>query len=356
VETSGGQEGRASRAFAGDHVAMRTVDLHNHMVTEEVVSFLVEEGRHLSTRVVEGPNGRVAEIGEGSVRPLGARMCDPVSRIADMDRLGITTQAVSATPFLLYADAPPDIALAVAQVSNDSLAAVARRHPHRFAPLASVPLQDPERAAAELERAVGLGLHGVEIPPSTTDLTLDDPRLEPFWAAAEDRRLPLCIHPFEASPRGAFARYLLSPLVGNLYDTGLAATLLVLGGVLERHPLLEVVLYHGGGTFPALLARLDKGHELFDACRARAPRRPSEYVRQFSFDTITFDSRWLRHLIERFGADRLVLGSDYPLPLGPPDPVGEVQALALPADDERRILGGNACRLLHIEDSRGAQP
>src|SRR5262245_37871149 len=153
------------------------------MVTEEVVSFLAAEGHHLSTRVVERPGGRVAEIGEGSIRPLNARMCDPASRIADMDRLGITTQAVSATPFVLYPEAPSDLALAVAQVSNDSLAAVARRYPHRFAPLASVPLQDPERAAAELERAVGLGLSGVEIPPSTPDLTLDDPRLEPFWAA-----------------------------------------------------------------------------------------------------------------------------------------------------------------------------
>jgi aminocarboxymuconate-semialdehyde decarboxylase len=272
-----------------------------------------------------------------------------------MDRLGITTQAVSATPFLLYPEAPSDLALAVAQVSNDSLAAVARRHPHRFAPLASVPLQDPERAAAELERAVGLGLYGVEIPPSTPDLTLDDPRLEPFWAAAEARRVTLCIHPFEASPRGALARYALSPLVGNLYDTGLAATLLVLGGVLERHPALDVVLYHGGGTFAALLARLDKGHELFEACRIHAPRRPSEYARQFFFDTITFDSRWLRHLLERFGADHLVLGSDYPLPLGPPDPVGEIRALALVADDERQILGSNACRLLHLEDSGETQ-
>jgi aminocarboxymuconate-semialdehyde decarboxylase len=335
---------------------MRIVDLHNHMVTEEVIRFLLTDGRYVSTRVVEGPHGRVAEIGEASVRPLSPRMCYPDVRIVDMDRFGITTQAVSATPFLLYPDAASDVALAVAQASNDSLAAVSRRYADRFAPLASVPLQDPDRAATELERAVGLGLHGVEIPPSTPDLTFDDPRLEVFWEAAEALRVPLCIHPFESSPRGALARYLLSPLVGNLYDTGLAATLLVLGGVLERHPGLEVVLYHGGGTFAALLARLDKGHQLFEACRARAPRRPSEYARQFSFDTITFDSRWLRHLLERFGADRLVLGSDYPLPLGPPDPVEEVRALQLDPVAERQILGGNACRLLRIDDSGGSQP
>jgi aminocarboxymuconate-semialdehyde decarboxylase len=332
---------------------MRIVDLHNHMVTEEVVRFLVEEGRHLATSVVERPNGRTAEIGAANTRPLSARMCDPAARLADMDRLGISTQAVSATPFLLYPAAPSDLALALAQVNNESLAEVARRHPDRFAPLASVPLQDPERAAAELERAAALGLRGVEIPPATPELAFDDPRLEPFWTAAEALRLPVCIHPFDASPSGPFARYQLAPLVGNLYDTGLAATLLILGGVLERHPALEFVLYHAGGTFAALLARLDKGHELFDVCRAHAPKRPSSYAGQFFFDTIAFDARWLRHLVERFGAERLVLGSDYPLPLGPQDPVAEIRALALPPDDERRILGGNACRLLRIEDSGG---
>ena len=328
---------------------MRVVDLHNHAVTEDVVAFLASEGEHLATRIVDGPGGRVARIGESSVRPLHARMCDPAARLADMDRLGIATQAVSCTPFLMYPGADPELGLAVAQVSNDSLAAIARRHPDRFAPLASVPLQDPPRAADELQRAVGLGLRGVEIPPSTPELALDDPRLEPFWSAAEALRVPVCIHPFDAAPNGPLARYLLSPLVGNLLDTGLAAALLVMGGVLERHPALRIVLYHGGGAFPALLARLDKGHELFEACRERAPRRPSTYAEQFSFDTVTFDAPWLRYLIERFGADHLVLGSDYPLPLGPEDPVAEVRALGLDPDAERLILGDNACRLLGLD-------
>src|SRR6266542_3268315 len=104
---------------------MPVVDLHNHMVTEEVVAFLVEEGDHVATRVIEGPSGRIAEIGgTRSTRPLGPRMCDAAARLVDMDRLGITTQAVSATPFLLYPDAPPDVGLAVAQVNNDSLAKI----------------------------------------------------------------------------------------------------------------------------------------------------------------------------------------------------------------------------------------
>ena len=330
-----------------------TVDLHNHMVTEEVVAFLAREGAHLATSIVETREGRFARIGDAAVRPLHARMCDPAARIPDMDRLGIDVQAVSCTPFVLYADAPADVALAVAQANNDSLARVARAHPARFAPLASVPLQAPELAARELARAAGLGLRGVEIPARAGDLELDDPRLEPFWAAAEELGIALCIHPFEASPRGALARYALSPLVGNLFDTGLAASLLVLGGVLERHPRLRIVLYHGGGTFAALLARLEKGYELIAETRAGAPKPPSAYLDHFWLDTVAFDAGWLGYLIGRFGAERVVLGSDYPLPLGPRDPVAEVRALGLSPDDERAVLGGNACALLGIAAASG---
>jgi len=328
------------------------IDLHNHAVTEDVVKFLEREGARLETRIVTSPQGRFAEIGASARRPLHARMCDPGARVVDMDRIGVDVQAVSCTPFVLYADAPPDLALAIAQVNNDSLASFARAQPGRFAPLASVPLQDPERAARELERAEPLGLHGVEIPARAGSLDLDDRRLEPFWAAAESLGFPVCIHPFEASPQGPFARYGLSALVGNLFDTGLAATLLVLGGVLERHPGLQVVLYHGGGTFPALLARLQKGYELSPETRSGAPKPPSEYLDRFWLDTVTFDARWLGYLLGCFGAEQIVLGSDYPLPLGPRDPVAEVRALGLSEAEERAVLGGNASRLLGLEGAR----
>ena len=332
---------------------MCVVDLHNHLVAEDVVAFLVREGARLETRIVETTEGRFAQIGRQGVRPLHARMCDPAARLPDMDRLGIDVQAVSCTPFVLYADAPADVALAVAQVNNDALAAAARAHPARFSPLASVPLQDPERAARELERAHALGLRGVEIPARAGALDLDDARLEPFWSAAAALAMPVCIHPFEASPSGALARYALSPLVGNLIDTGMAATLLVMGGVLERHPGLRFVLYHGGGAFPALIARLQKGHELIPEARRSAPKPPAAYLDRFWLDTVTFDAGWLGYLIGRFGADHIVLGSDYPLPLGPRDPAAEVRALGLDAASEAAILGGNACRLLGIP--RGAE-
>lgn len=324
------------------------VDLHNHIVCEEVVAFLSREGARLDTRIASTREGRFAHVGKQGIRPLHARMCDPAARLPDMDRLGIDVQAVSCTPFVLYADAPAELANAVAQVNNDALAAVASAHAARFAPLASVPLQAPELAARELERAHALGLHGVEIPARAGGIELDDARLEPFWAVAETLRMPVCVHPFEASPQGAFARYALSPLVGNLFDTGLAATLLVMGGVLDRHPGLRVVLYHGGGAFPALIARLQAGWERIPEARRGAAQAPRHYLDHFWLDTITFDLEWLRQLVARFGASQFVLGSDYPLPLGPADPAAEVRALGLDPASEAAILGGNACGLLGL--------
>ena len=127
----------------------------------------------------------------------------------------------------------------------------------------------------------------------------------------------VCIHPFEAAPAGALSRYFLGNLVGNLYDTGLAAALLIYGGVLERHPNLRIVLYHAGGALPALVGRLDMGYRLVPECRKAIPRPPSSYANQFYFDIIAHSRGMLGHLVKTYGADRFVVGTDYPLPAGP---------------------------------------
>lgn len=328
---------------------MCVIDVHNHTVTPAVIELLEKDGAHFDTELVERNGARFAVIRDSAIRPLHDRMTQAEPRVEDMDRLGVDVQAVSCVPFLMYPDVEAECAAAMARVNNESLAALSETHAGRFSPLASIPLQAPEAAARELEHAAGLGLRGVEIPTGAPGLDLDDPRLAPVWECAEALGMTVCIHPFDATPNGAFARFALGSLAGNLFDTGMAAALLVFGGVLERHPKLRFVLYHGGGAFPALLSRLDKGHSLFPACREKISRRPSEFVPHFSFDTVVFDREWLRHLVRRFGAERVVMGSDYPLPMGADDPVAEVRALGLPEADERAILGGNAAALLGVD-------
>ena len=330
---------------------MNAIDMHNHFVSQEVIWFLAREGRHFETQIVERDGRRFFLIQEKALRPIDGAISDVSARMVDMDREQIAIQAVSCVPFLMYPDVSGDLGLAIAQVVNDSIASLARYHGDRFVPLASVPMQDPRTAAKELERAAKLGMRGVEIPPKVGGRQLDEAGFEVFWAAAEALQMPVCIHPFEAAPEGALSRYFLGNLVGNLFDTGLAASLLIYGGVLERHPKLRVVLYHAGGALASLVGRLDMGYRLIPECRNAIPRPPSTYVSQFSFDIIAHNRVMLSHLVESWGADRFVIGSDYPLPAGLAHPVQEVKALNLGSDAEARIMCGNARQLLRLEQN-----
>ena len=327
---------------------MNAIDMHNHLVAPEVIDFLAREGKHYATRIVERDGRRFFLIQEKALRPIDGPISDAAARIADMEREGIALQAISCVPFLMYPDVANDLGLAIAQVNNDALAALARSDSRHFAPLASVPLQNPVAAARELERAANLGLSGVEIPPKVGERQLDEADFEVFWAAAEALGMVVCVHPFEAAPAGALGRYFLGNLVGNLYDTGLAAALLIYGGVLERHPKLKVVLYHAGGALPALLGRLDMGYRLVAECKQAIPRAPSTYLAQFHFDIIAHNRAMLGHLVSNYGAGRFVVGSDYPLPAGLAHPVKEVKALQLGAENEAKILSGNASALLGL--------
>ena len=326
----------------------RVIDMHNHLVAPEVVTFLEREGARFNTRIVERNGQRFFVIQETARRPLHARISQVEARLSDMDAEGVDIQALSCVPFVMYPEVSAELGSAIARINNDGLAAACARHPDRFVPLASVPLQDPPAAARELERAAQLGLRGVEIPPNVCGQGLDEPQFEVFWEVAEGLQMVVCIHPFDAAPQGMLARYGLGNLVGNPYDTGLAAALLIYGGVLERHPALRVVLYHGGGAFPSLVGRLDMGYRVYPECQAAIPRPPSTYVNQFAFDIIAFRQDMLRYMINTYGAERLVVGSDYPLPAGLAHPVAEVKALELDPETEDAVLGGNASRLLRL--------
>src|SRR6202040_4167388 len=317
---------------------MDVIDMHNHFIAPEIIDFLTREGKHFATRIVERDGRRFFLIQEKAMRPIDGPISNAQARLADMELESVTAQAVSCVPFLMYPDVDAALGLAIAQVNNDAMVALRASDPDHFVPLASVPMQNPAPAAKELERAAKLGLRGVEIPPKVVERQLDEPDFEIFWEAAEALQMVVCIHPFEAAPVGAMSRYFLGNLAGNLYDTGLAAALLIYGGVLERHSSLRIVLYHAGGALPIILGRLDMGYRLVPECQKAIPRPPSTYANQFHFDIIAPSRPMLSHLVKTFGADRFVIGSDYPLAAGLARPVEEVKALQLGDDDERKIL------------------
>jgi aminocarboxymuconate-semialdehyde decarboxylase len=324
------------------------IDMHSHIVTPEVLAVIQRDGHHYATRIVERDGQRQFLIGETATRPINAKVLGSdvgAARLQDMDAEGIACEVLSCVPFVMYPNVDPDRALAIAETHNDSVAAFAARRPERFVGMASVPMQAPMLAVRELERAHGLGLKSVMIPPSVQNHALDEPLFEAFWEAAESLECIVFIHPFDAKPTGLLARYNLGNLAGNLIDTGLAAAAIMCGGILERYPRLRVLLAHTGGTLPAMLGRLDNGFPRSAEMRARIPRPPSTYVSQLWFDTIAFNAALLRALIAILGADRFVTGSDYPVG-GPPHPVEEIRKLELEPSAERSILRDNALRLL----------
>jgi aminocarboxymuconate-semialdehyde decarboxylase len=324
------------------------IDLHSHIVTAEVLALLERDGAHFDTRIVERDGQRFFLIAETTTRPINARVIgldDAAARLTDMDSEGIERAALTCVPFVLYPGVAAERALAIAQTHNDSVASLVARRRDRFVGLASVPLQAPSLAVGELERAHKRGLVGVMISPTIQGQTLDMPEFEGFWDAAEALNMLVFIHPFDAAPVGLLARYGLGNLVGNLTDTGLAAAAIICGGVLERHPRLRVLLAHCGGTLPAMLGRMDDGFTRFAEARSRISRPPSTYLSQLWMDTIAFSQLFQRSLVALFGADRFVLGSDYPVG-GPPHPVAEVQSLGLSPGDAERVLRENALGLL----------
>lgn len=326
------------------------IDLHAHVVPRDVIGVLARDGARFDTRIVEADGRRFFEISGRARRPIVPLVHDPATRLPDMDAHRVEKQAISAVPFLMYPDLPSELAAEFAAQVNDGIAGMARHDSGRFVGVATVPLQDAGLAATELERVRALGFGAVEIPARLPGRELDDRALDPFWDAAAALRMPVCIHPFEACPVEPFSRYALGNLLGNGFDTAIAASLLVFGGVLDRHPALRVVLRHGGGAFPSLLGRLDWGHGTFAECGSAIVSKPSAYVRRFWFDDVTFDAGTLRALVERVGADRVVVGSDHPLiPYARSRVVEQVGEIGLDAGARRSILRGNAIELLGLE-------
>ncbi len=218
-------------------------------------------------------------------------------------------------------------------------------------PLATLPLCDPQAAAAELERAMDpLGMPGAMLFSNVNGVGLDDERFRPLYEVANERDAVLMIHP--TSPVGveAMSEYWLMPLNGFLFDTTLAASKLVFSGTVRRFPRIRWVLSHLGGTIPYLAERLDRGYRAFAECRAHIDRPPTEYLKKhFYYDTVNFDPSALRLAIDFAGADHVLAGSDYPHQIGSiPLMLESLHGLPISDDAKEGILGGNARRLLRL--------
>lgn len=253
---------------------------------------------------------------------------------------------------LLRYEVEPDEGLRTSRIQNQSLARLGDEYPGRIYGLGTVPLQDPQLAARELESLMGeAGIFGVEVAASVRGTYLGDERFRPFWAAAEQSGALVFIHPttrgFDAP---VFGQYYLWNSVGNPLETTITAAHMIMAGVMQAHPRLKVLLAHGGGALLALRGRLRHAHSFQPQAKASLEETPEASLKRLYFDSLTHDLDLLRDLVDFVGPDHVLVGSDYPFDMGAEHPAEIVRQLALSPEEEEKILSANALRLLHKED------
>ena len=328
------------------------VDIHCHYLNTEVAAKVAHLNPGQYEPSVAYANALTREVNVKQMRDRADRLSSIEVRLKHMDRTGIDIQAVSPAPNQTYYWTDPGMGAELARAVNDRLAEIVAAHPDRFVALGTVPLQNAGLAVAELARCVKkLGLRGVEINPNVNGLDLTDAKLdlESFFRKAEELDIVLFMHPIGFTQGERLVDHYFNNVIGNPLETTVAASHLIFDGVMQRHPKLKVVLPHAGGYLAHYWARMDHAHRARRDCRSVIRGKPSSYLEKFYFDTITFDPGMLRHLVERFGAEQVLLGTDYPYDMGVEDPVGFVKKVSgLSARQRNRILGGNAARLLKI--------
>jgi len=331
-----------------------TVDIHCHVLTSKAAEMVAGHAAATRHPREEYANERTREVNRQQAERTRIQFTSVEKRLADMDRMGIDIQAISPSPNQIYYGAEPELGIATARVVNDNLAEIVGRHPDRFVALGTVPFQAPDLAVAELDRIHKLlGFRGIEIATNVAGEDFSAERFHKVFARIEELGLLIFMHPTGFPEARRFADHYLVNVIGNPLDTTVALHHLIFGGVLHDHPNLKLVAAHGGGYLPAYSGRIDHAAVARPDCCEKINRMPTTYLKRLYFDTIVYTHHQLEYLVEQYGADHVLMGTDYPADMGEVDPIGFIESAAGLDDNERRaILGSNAARLLNIEIPR----
>jgi aminocarboxymuconate-semialdehyde decarboxylase len=318
----------------------RTIDVHTHVLTEETAALLRKEAPKVPVTItpIDADNATL-DVGGVAYRPYPRGGFDLDQRLSDMDATGVDVHVLSATPQTYLYNQEAALAVATSALQNDQMAKHIAAHPTRFMGIATLPMQAPEKAADELKRAMTkLGLKGAMIGSNIMGKNLDDPSFEPLWACAEELGAFMVIHPNNVAGADRLKSYYLGNLIGNPLDTTIAAASLFFGGVLDRHPKLNFCLVHGGGFTPYQAARWEHGWKVRPEPKKNIKDQPKDIAKRFYYDTILHSAPVLEFMIGHVGADRVLLGSDYPYDMAMLDCVAHVRGLKISDADKAKIL------------------
>ena len=327
---------------------VRTIDTHTHVLTEETAALLRKEAPKVAVTITPvDAESATLDVASVVYRPFPRGGFDLARRLHDMDAMGVDVQVLSATPQTYLYNQDASLGTTTAAIQNDQIGKLVKQNPQRFMGIATLPMQAPEKAADELKRAMTkLGLRGTMFASNIMGKNLDDPSFEPVWATAEELGAFIFIHPNNVAGVDRMKSYYLNNLIGNPLDTTIGAACLYFGGVLDRYPKLTVVLAHGGGFTPYQAARWEHGWHVRPEPKKNIAKQPVDIAKRFYYDTILHSAPVLEFMIERVGADHVMLGSDYPYDMGMMDCVKHVRSLKISDADKTTILSTCAQALL----------
>ncbi len=326
---------------------MTIVDFHNHYYPPEYIKELQAGSNEFTVTFDDDDNPVLHSPGDINVVVPGHRDIEVRQQV--LDDIGVHKQVITFTAPGTVVETP-ERSVALAQLVNDCLAKIVDERSSHFTSLATLPLNDPDASVKELERAMtDLGFKGVMVYSNVNGVALSDRRYWPLYERASDLNAVIYIHPTYPVGVEAMTDYWLMPLVGFLLDTTLATASLVFSGTVERFPGIRWVLAHLGGAIPYLAERLDRGYYAFESCREHISRPPTEFLKDFYYDTVNFDPNALKLAIDFAGADHILAGSDYPHQIGSLEQmVASLNKLDVNDEDRTKIMGGNASRLLSL--------
>lgn len=324
------------------------IDFHNHFYPPEYLKRLEQWGRRYE--FIQDPTG-LKIVKEKGARFLGitSQHVSVQQRIADMDRVGIDIQVLTlTTPNVYFSTRKRNLFLA--KISNDFFAELCQKYPHRFIGFASVPLSHPDDAIEELHRAIkDLRMKGVVLGSNIGGNHLHSKEFWPFYEEVDQLNCPIFIHPMVPAHPESWAEFPLVPIIGYVMDTTISVTKMVLSGLFEKYPNLTLILPHLGGTLPFLFERIDSGYRSYNEFQAHITKPPTQYLRKFYYDTVSFYQPALMCTYLSVGADRMVLGSDYPHLIGDISrAVTSINELDIPLEDKEKIFSENGKKILKL--------
>ena len=334
---------------------MLKIDTHAHYLPRDWPDLAAKYGDNRFPVIHHGDDGRHRIYKDGKFfREIWPNTWDPDERVADYARFGVQVQVISTVPVMFSYWAKPHHALELHRSLNDHMAETCRGHRRNYAGIGTVPLQSPRLAIEELERCVDqLDLQGVQIGSHIGDWNLDAPELFEFFAAAQDLGAAILIHPWDMMGSESMPKYWMPWLVGMPAEQSRAACALIFGGVLERLPRLKICLAHGGGAFPYTVGRIEHGFKMRpDLVATDNHRGPREYFGRLFFDSCVHDPRALRYLIDTVGIETVMLGTDYPFPLGEQEPGSGILALDMTEAEQAQLFHGTALNWLGLNKFR----